>query len=410
MTDVEQASQSLHDGATDPAETARVADGYFAALVRHDIDDALTYWKPGGRENVRGQVDTTAPDGVREFLTGIFAPFPDFAFNVVETTIQDDRAAVRWTATGTFTGAQFQGVEPNGAKLALEGVDVLIVRDGLIVENNAFADGMTVARQLGLMPPEGSRQEVTMKKAFNAKTKVGRKLGTTTEQVAEGVWIVRGGFPGKTMNVYLVRDGDGVLMFDAGVKSMSGALAMAAAELGGLTRIVLGHGHQDHRGAAPALGVPVLCHPDEVADAEGDGGYHYFKLDKLNPVGKRLMPVLLNGWDGGPVTISETLEEGDEVAGFKVVHLPGHAPGLIGLWRESDRLALVSDCFYTLDPQTGIKGKARVPHAAFNWDTEQARASIRKLAAMEPAAAWSGHAEPLRGDVRGQLETAAATT
>ena len=46
-------------------------------------------------------------------------------------------------------------------------------------------------------------------------------------------------------------------------------------------------------------------------------------------------------------------------AGFKVMHLPGHAPGLIGLFRETDRLALVSDCFYTLDPQTGLKGATR---------------------------------------------------
>ena len=91
-------------------------------------------------------------------------------------------------------------------------------------------------------------------------------------------------------------------------------------------------------------------------------------------------------------------------------HLPGHAPGLIGLWRAADRLALVSDCFYTLDPQTGRHGHPRVPHDAFNHDTEQARASIRKLAAMEPAAAWAGHADPLTGDVRAQLERAADTT
>ena len=93
-----------------------------------------------------------------------------------------------------------------------------------------------------------------------------------------------------------------------------------------------------------------------------------------------------------------------------MIHLPGHAPGLIGLWRESDRLALVSDCFYTLDPQTGTPGSPRVPHRAFNADTERARASMRTLAALAPATAWSGHAEPLRGDVAGQLERAAATT
>ncbi len=92
------------------------------------------------------------------------------------------------------------------------------------------------------------------------------------------------------------------------------------------------------------------------------------------------------------------MSEGDEVAGFRVVELPGHAPGLIGLFRESDRLALVSDCFYTVDLQTGIRATAGVPHPAFNQDTERARDSIRKLAALGPAAAWPGHAKPVVGD------------
>jgi len=93
-----------------------------------------------------------------------------------------------------------------------------------------------------------------------------------------------------------------------------------------------------------------------------------------------------------------------------VVAIPGHAPGMIALWRESDRLALTSDCFYTLDPTTGRKGHPRVPLDAFNLDTEAARASVRKLAALEPASAWPGHADPLTGDVRAQLEQAAAST
>jgi glyoxylase-like metal-dependent hydrolase (beta-lactamase superfamily II) len=120
--------------------------------------------------------------------------------------------------------------------------------------------------------------------------------------------------------------------------------------------------------------------------------------------------VLFPLWDGGPVTIAATVSEGDEIAGFRVVHLPGHAPGLIGLWRESDRLALASDTFYTIDPQSGRKGHLRVPHDGFNLDTEQARASMRKLAALEPATAWAGHGDPLTGDVGRQLEQAAAVT
>ena len=103
-------------------------------------------WKPGGRENVRGQVDTTAPDGVREFLGGIIGPFPDFVFKVVENDGPGRPRRRPLGGAGTFTGTPFQGVEPTGARLDLEGIDVLIVRDGVIVENNAFADGDDASR------------------------------------------------------------------------------------------------------------------------------------------------------------------------------------------------------------------------------------------------------------------------
>lgn len=394
------------EGAIDRARTAEVASAYFAALARRDVEGAVSLWRSGGRENVRGQVDTSAPDGVREFLHGIFAAFPDLLFEVVETTVEDDRAACRWVARGTFAGEPFQGIEATGARVELEGVDVLLVRDGLIAENDAFTDGMGLARAIGLLPERGSRAEGAMKAAFNARMRASRALtASPAERIADGVWVLRGGFPGRVMNVYLVRetDRDGVLAFDAGVRSMAPQVAAAAAQLGGLTRVVLGHSHPDHRGAAPALGVPVLCHEAERADAEGDGGRHYFDVARLNPIGRLLLPRLLSAWDGGPVGISATLADGDEIAGMRVVHLPGHAPGLIALWREADRLALVSDCFYTLDPQTGLRGGPRMPHAAFNQDTELARASIRKLAELRPAAAWPGHANPLTGDVRTQL-------
>jgi glyoxylase-like metal-dependent hydrolase (beta-lactamase superfamily II) len=187
------------------------------------------------------------------------------------------------------------------------------------------------------------------------------------------------------------------------------AVASAGAKLGGIRRVVLGHGHTDHRGVAPALGVPVLCHPDEVVDAEGAGGFRYWPADLAGlPFPLRHAHRLMHryAWDGGPVKIADTVKEGDEVAGFRVIDLPGHAPGQIGLWRESDRLALVSDCFYTLD-MWGRSCAPRLPDAMYNFDTERARESIRKLAALEPAAAWPGHAKPATGDVRSQLQRAA---
>jgi hydroxyacylglutathione hydrolase len=247
---------------------------------------------------------------------------------------------------------------------------------------------------------------------------VGRgPTAVTMEVAAEGVWVMRGGFPHRIMNVYFVEEPDGgVTVFDAGIRSMTEHVVAVGRAMGGIRRVVLGHSHVDHRGAAPGAGAPVWCHEAEAADAEGDGGLHYNRfellpwLTKAGPTRLALPFVMRRIWDGGPVRVAETLGEGDAVGDFYVVHLPGHAPGLIGLWRERDKLALAGDCFYTLDPTTGEPGHPRVPHAAFNQDTEQARDSIRKLAAMEPALAWAGHADPLRGDVRAQLEHAAATT
>lgn len=389
---------------------AAVTKEYFAALAARDVERMVACWKPGGREFIRGQVDTTAPDGVREFFTGLFAAMPDFDLRVVCTTNARERSVVRWRASGTFSGGDFGGIAATGARVELEGIDEITVKDGLIVENNAFSDSMAFARQIGMLPPEGSKADQRVMAAFNAKTKLAARVAPTAlpEQIAPDVWIVRGGFPLKTFNVYLVRDGDGVLAFDAGISAMTKGIAAAAASLGGLTRVVLGHGHQDHRGAAPGLKVPVFCHPADVAITEGDGGYSGFDFQKLNAAGKRVFPPLLRHWDGGPVDVAGTVQEGDDVAGFKVIHLPGHADGLIGLYRESDGVALTSDCFYTLDPQTGIKGAPRVPHPAFNLDTDQARASIRKLADIAPAVVWPGHADPITGDTAAALRQAAA--
>ncbi|MBA2514894.1 MAG: MBL fold metallo-hydrolase, partial [Solirubrobacterales bacterium] len=93
-------------------------------------------------------------------------------------------------------------------------------------------------------------------------------VASAPERVADGVWLVRGGFPLKTMNVYLLEeDGGGVCLFDAGSADMADALAATGRAMGGVTRVVLGHAHADHRGAAPALAAPVFCHPADRADA-----------------------------------------------------------------------------------------------------------------------------------------------
>ena len=227
------------------------------------------------------------------------------------------------------------------------------------------------------------------------------------DQVANGVWRITAGFPLR-VNAYLVHDGEGVAVFDAGLRSMGRSICRAAMDLGGPTRVVLGNSHADHRGGAKDIGAPVHCHCDEVTDAEGDGGEHYFDTGKLSPLTRMITPRMMRSWDSGPLEVAGTLAEGDRVGDFEVVHLPGHSPGCIGLWRQRDRVAITNDCFALFDPDLPRPGKPRVPHPAFNWSTDAARESIRKLAALDPALCLPGHYGPLEGDVRSQLEQAAA--
>jgi glyoxylase-like metal-dependent hydrolase (beta-lactamase superfamily II)/predicted ester cyclase len=386
-----------------------VARRYFEAIDARDLDGAVALWADGGRDNVRGQVDVLAPDGVRDFLGELLEAIPDLDFAVVSTTTEEDRCAVQWRLAGTFAGpGSLGGIAPTGDRVSIEGVDLLRVSDGLIQGNDAFPDSIGLPRQIGMMPAQGSRADQRLLGAFNAKTAlISRLSGGDAQLVATGVWVVQGQ-PGRC-NVYLIEHDGRVTLFDAGTRTMVRALARAGAKLGGIDRIVLGHAHNDHRGAAPGLGAPVYCHAGDVDDAEGSGGFAYWP-DRLAglPVGLRQAHLLMHrlAWDGGPVQIAGTLAEGDEVAGFRVVEVPGHSPGMIALWRESDRLALSSDCFYTID-MWGRDTEPVLPNAIYSFDTEQARASLLKLAALEPAIAWAGHGKPVTGDVRSQLERAA---
>jgi hydroxyacylglutathione hydrolase len=207
--------------------------------------------------------------------------------------------------------------------------------------------------------------------------------------------------------VYLLESPEGVIAFDAGVRGTGPEILAAAG--GTIAKVVLSHAHADHRGAANELGAPIYCHPDEVADAQADWPQPYLDFGLIqNPLVREALPSLNQAWDSGPLEIAGTIAEGDEIAGMQVIHVPGHAPGEIALFRASDGLLLAGDAIYTTDLETAQPSSARVPHPAANWDTDQARTSIRKLITYHPTSVWTGHSASLTSDVAAQLEAAAA--
>jgi predicted ester cyclase len=261
------------------APTAEIVKRYFDALSAHRLDDAVACWKPGAVDQMVGSVELVAPDGVREYFAGLFDAFPDFAFEIVSITTARNRSAVRWRVRATFAGSgTFQGFEPNHAQVEIEGCDVVTVEDGLIVANYAYVDSGAVARQLGVLPPAGSAAEARLAKLHNLRTRAtGALHGISVQRIAPGVCVARGGFPLRTMNVYLIEDGSRVTVFDAGISAIGRALRAACVRMGGTNRVILGHADADHRGAARhsaprSTAIPPSARPPSQTRASAPTG------------------------------------------------------------------------------------------------------------------------------------------
>ena len=203
-------------------------------------------------------------------------------------------------------------------------------------------------------------------------------------KVADGVWQLAG-FPQDLLNVYLAGDVliDGATRWD---------VPRILRQLRGRTvrMVALTHCHPDHQGAARAVcerfGVPLACHEADAPVAEGRAPMR--PNTWLVRLGVRLLA-------GPPCPVGRVLREGDEVAGFRVIHAPGHTPGHVILFREADRLAIAGDLLANTDFVTGRAG-LREPPRFFSTDAALNRRSIHTLVELSPAVVCFGHGPPLR--------------
>ncbi len=151
---------------------------YFERVSARDPDGMMEFWVPGKGADIHGLARLVAPDSYRAWFADLFAAIPDLRFEVLEVIAEGDRAAVRWRATGTFDGTgTLEGFEPNGAKIEMTGCDVLTFdADGMLVDNQAYTNAMELARQVGAVPPQGSRADRALTQAFNLKTRALKRL------------------------------------------------------------------------------------------------------------------------------------------------------------------------------------------------------------------------------------------
>jgi glyoxylase-like metal-dependent hydrolase (beta-lactamase superfamily II) len=202
-------------------------------------------------------------------------------------------------------------------------------------------------------------------------------------QVAKDVWQLHG-FPPNGFNVYLA----GTMLIDAGTRW---ARSRILRQLSGrkLSLMALTHVHPDHQGSAAAVcrryHVPLACHEADAPVMEGRAPF--VPSNRLLRLGERV-------WAGPPVPVGRVLRDGDEVAGFRVVHTPGHTPGHVVYFRESDRVAIAGDLLVNMNFVTFQEGLRLTPWF-FSADPRQNALSVLVLHRLRPAVVCFGHGPPL---------------
>jgi glyoxylase-like metal-dependent hydrolase (beta-lactamase superfamily II) len=206
-------------------------------------------------------------------------------------------------------------------------------------------------------------------------------------RLADDLWHLRG-FPPNAINVYLM----GGVVVDAATRFAAPRI-LRQLEGQNVTAHALTHVHPDHQGASHrlcvALGVELWC-------GERDAEY----MEDVRRIREMQHPHPLNrlidrAWTGPSHPVARRLREGDEVGGFTVLDAPGHSPGHVAYWRETDRVLLLGDVLNGQNLLTGIPG-LQEPPAVFTADPARNRESARRLAALSPELVCFGHGPPLR--------------
>lgn len=202
------------------------------------------------------------------------------------------------------------------------------------------------------------------------------------------------------------------VLIDSGLPtSASGIVESAQHRFGSGARpaaIIMTHAHFDHAGSIETLArdwdVPVYAHPLEMPYLSGQASYP--PADPL--AGGGLLAVLSPLFPRSPVDVSAHLQmlPADRTVpgmpGWTWIATPGHAPGHVSLWRESDRTLIAGDAIVTTGQESiyEVMNQTLEMHGPPRYltpDWMEAEESVQALAALEPELVISGHGRPARG-------------
>jgi glyoxylase-like metal-dependent hydrolase (beta-lactamase superfamily II) len=214
------------------------------------------------------------------------------------------------------------------------------------------------------------------------------------EQIVPGVYRVDAVRIPYVVSVLLIREGDGWTLVDTGRSSprIQEALVALGAGPNKLKRIYLTHHHSEHVSGLPTL---LWWAPDaKIETSEYEARIISGKRDP-DPLSDPLSSYIgTRGLPTVPIDRIDTVGEGHEFAGFRVINTPGHTGGHTSLLNKQHKLLFTADAFGRMpDIRIGVNN-------AISADPEEARRSAEKLLEKDKdfTTVVFSHGRPLRGE------------
>ncbi len=132
------------------------------ALVRRWFEEV---WNQGREETIDelfaangigyglGDTDVTTrgPAEFKVFASNLRGALPDIHMKIEDLMAEGDKVTVRITVEGTHKGSQL-GVAPTGQRIRIQGIVVVRIANGQIVEGWNSWDQLGLLRQIGALP------------------------------------------------------------------------------------------------------------------------------------------------------------------------------------------------------------------------------------------------------------------
>ncbi len=212
------------------------------------------------------------------------------------------------------------------------------------------------------------------------------------------------------VNSYLVIDGDGVTIIDAGLPRYWHLLDRELASLGltldDVRALILTHGDSDHIGFAARLsrekGIRAYLHPADVDRArlevkKPNSGWGPVKAGPL--AGFLWYSALHGGLRSRPAGGLQPAEDGQviDVPGRpRIIHAPGHTPGSIAVHVPAADALFMGDGMTTRNVLTGVTGPKPAP---FTLQPGQAIDSLARVSDVDATWVLPGHGPAWDGGV-----------